>query len=75
MNVEQQLGRSQDASLARTLVTQAYYGWKMKRTAEHDKTVADLTQAQVNAAAKKYIDPAALSICKADDFKKAGITP
>jgi zinc protease len=70
---EQQLGRSQDASLARTLATQARYGWTMKRTEEHEKMVADLTQAQVNAAAKKYIDPAALSIYKAGDFKKAGI--
>jgi zinc protease len=71
---QQQLGRSQDASLARTLTTQARYGWTMKRTDEHEKMVAALTPTQVNAAAKKYIDPAALSIYKAGDFKKAGIT-
>jgi zinc protease len=71
---DQQLGRSQDASLARTLATQARYGWTMKRTEEHEKMVAALSPAQVNGAAKKYIDPAALSIYKAGDFKKAGIT-
>jgi zinc protease len=72
---EQQLGRSQDGTLARLLATQAHYGWTMKRTEEREKIYANLTQAQVNAAAKKYIDPSALSIYKAGDFKKAGITP
>ncbi|MBV8843415.1 MAG: insulinase family protein [Bryobacterales bacterium] len=71
---QQQLGRSQDASLARTLAIQAHYGWTMKRTEEHENMVAGLTQTQINAAAKKYIDPSGLSIYKAGDFKKAGIT-
>jgi zinc protease len=71
---EQQIGRSQDATLARTLATQARYGWTMKRTEEREKIYAALTQGQVNTAAKKYIDPAAMSIYKAGDFKKAGIT-
>ncbi|HEY6342465.1 MAG TPA: pitrilysin family protein [Bryobacteraceae bacterium] len=71
---EQELGRSQDAGLARTLATQARYGWTMKRTEDHEKAIAALTPAQVNAAAKKYIDVSALTIYKAGDFKKAGIT-
>ncbi len=71
---DQRLGRSQDSALARTLATQAHNGWTMKRTEEHEKTVAALTPEQVNAVAKKYIDPAALSFYKAGDFKKAGIT-
>jgi zinc protease len=71
---DQQLGRSQDASLVRTLATQAHNGWTMKRTEEHETFIAGLTPAQVNAAAKKYIDPSAFSIYKAGDFKKAGIT-
>ena len=68
------MGRSQDAGLARTLATQARYGWTMKRTEDHEKDIAALTPAQVNAAAKKYIDVSALTIYKAGDFKKAGIT-
>jgi zinc protease len=71
---QQQLGRSQDSTLARTLATQAHYGWTMKRTEEHEKFIAALTPQQVNAAAKKYIDPAAFSVYKAGDFKKAGVT-
>src|SRR6202008_3966423 len=71
---DQQLARSQDVQLVRTLAIQAHNGWTMKRTEEHEKAVANLTAAQVNAAAKKYIDPAAMSIFKAGDFKKAGIT-
>jgi zinc protease len=71
---QQQVGRSQDATLARTLVTQEHFGWTMKRTEEHEKFIAALTPQQVNAAAKKYIDPAAFSVYKAGDFKKAGVT-
>ena len=71
---QQQLGRSQDGTLARTLATQAHYGWTMKRTEEHEKFISGLTPQQVNAAAKKYIDPAAFSVYKAGDFKKAGVT-
>jgi hypothetical protein len=34
-----------------------------------------LTTAQINAAVRKYLDPAAISYFKAGDFKKAGVTP
>jgi zinc protease len=70
---DQQLGRSQDFRLVRQLAEQAHYGWTMKRTAEHEKKVAGLTVDEVNAVAKKWIHPAAISIYKAGDFKKAGI--
>ena len=47
----------------------------MTREADLDSKVAALTTAQINATAKKYLDPAAISYFKAGDFKKAGITP
>ena len=68
--IDQQLGRSQDRNLATNLANQARYGWTMARTEAIEKKVANLTAADVNAAAKKWIDPASFSIVKAGDFKK-----
>ena len=70
---ERALARSQDAALARTLAQNAQFGWTMAREAEHEQKVAALTVVQLNAAVKKYLDPAAISYFKAGDFKKAGI--
>jgi zinc protease len=67
------LGRSQDAGLARELTRNAQYGWTMARQGEMDRKITALTAAQVNAAVKKYLDPAAIAYFKAGDFKKAGI--
>jgi len=47
----------------------------MAREADLEKKVSELTVAQLNAAAKKWLDPAAISYFKAGDFKKAGVTP
>jgi zinc protease len=73
--VSQQLGRSSDGRLATNLATQARYGWTMARTEALEAKIANLTPAQVNAAAKKWIDVGSFSIVKAGDFKKAGVTP
>jgi zinc protease len=70
----QTLSRSQDRSLATNLANQARYGWTMERTEKIEKKVASLTAAEVNAAAKKWMDPALFSIVKAGDFKKAGLS-
>ena len=70
---ERALARSQDAGLARTLAQNEQFGWTMQREAEHEQKVAALTVAQLNAAVKKYLDPAAISYFKAGDFKKAGL--
>jgi zinc protease len=72
---EQQLGRSQDRNLAANLANQSHYGWTMARTEGIEKKIANLTAADVNAVAKKWIDPASFSVVKAGDFKKAGVTP
>jgi predicted Zn-dependent peptidase len=41
----------------------------MQRTEDREKRLASLTVAEVNAAAKKWLDPASFSIFKAGDFK------
>ena len=70
----QQAARSSDANLTGILARNARYGWTMQREADEDKKIGSLTAVEVNAAAKKWLDPAAISIMKAGDFKKAGIT-
>ncbi len=67
------LGRSQDGGLVRELTRNAQYGWTMQRQADLEKKITSLTSAQLNAAVRKYIDPAGISYFKAGDFKKAGI--
>jgi zinc protease len=68
------LGRSQDQGLARTLASNAQFGWTMQRDADMEAKVAALTPAQINAVVRKYFDPAQISYVKAGDFKKAGLT-
>ena len=67
---QQQAIRSSDRNLITTLATQAHYGWTMQRTQEREAKIAAMTLAQVNAAAKKWIDPASFAIFKAGDFTK-----
>jgi zinc protease len=67
------LALSQDAGLVRELARNAQYGWTMQRQADLEKKITALTAAQLNAAVRKYIDPAGISYFKAGDFKKAGI--
>jgi zinc protease len=71
---DQQVGRSQDRNLAGLLATNAQYGRTMAREAAIDAKIAALTPADVSAALKRRLDPSAISIFKAGDLKKAGIT-
>jgi zinc protease len=70
---ERLVSRAQDGALVGLLATRI----RWDRTMEWDKAmeakVAALTPAQINAAMKKFIDPAQLSYVKAGDFKKAGV--
>jgi zinc protease len=69
--LDQQLaGRSSDRNLISSLATQAHYGWTMQRTQEREARISAMTVAQVNAAAKKWIDPSSFAIFKAGDFTK-----
>lgn len=67
---EQQIGRSSDRTLATSLANQARYGWTMQRTIDREAKIAAMTVDQVNAAFRKWIDPASFAIFKAGDFAK-----
>ena len=64
------LGRAQDRSLAgrlgHYLFVKRTFAWDI----DFEKKIAALTPAQVNAALRKHIDPARLSIVVAGDLKK-----
>lgn len=70
----QQVQRTQDQALLGTLSGLEFHGRRMAWAAQIEAKVAALTPEEVNAAVKKYIDINALSIFKAGDMKKAGIT-
>jgi zinc protease len=71
---DQQVGRSQDRELAGHLALNAQFGRTMARDASIDAKIAALTPADISAALKKRLDPSSISIFKAGDLKKAGIT-
>ncbi len=66
-----QVGRAQDASLARTLATNLYLDRTLAWDAELERRVAALTEAEILAAMRKYLDPSKMSIVKAGDFAKS----
>lgn len=65
------VSRAQDPSLAGTLNSYLYLNRTMNWDADFEKKMESLTPEQVNAAMKKHIDPAKISIIKAGDFAKA----
>jgi zinc protease len=71
---DQQVARSQDRNLAGQLAQNAQYGRTMARDAALDAKIAALTPADISAALKRRLDPSSISIFKAGDLKKAGIT-
>jgi len=70
---ERVVQRSQDGSLATTLLSRERYGRSMKFDEAMEAKIAKLTVDEVNAAFRKHVDPAALSVVRAGDFKKAGV--
>lgn len=67
----QELDRSNDGALARRLNRYLFLTRTIAWDAEFEKKVSNLTAAQINAALKKHIMPAKISIFKAGDFAKA----
>ena len=67
------VSRSQDAALPALLATQEEYGRTMKWDEQLEAKIRSLTPEQITAAFRKHVDPAALSIVKAGDFKAAGV--
>jgi zinc protease len=70
-----QVGRAQDAPLARTVGTYLFLGRTLAWDADLESKVAALTPAQVQDAMKRHITASAISIVKAGDFAKAAAAP
>ena len=59
--------------VSQILANQAYFDRTMQWIENYQAKVMAVTPEQVNAAFRKYIVPANLTIYKAGDFKKAGV--
>jgi zinc protease len=70
-----QVSRGQDAELAGRLAAETFWERTMNWDAKFEERVSALTPAEVNAAVRKYIDPAKISIMQAGDLSKANANP
>jgi zinc protease len=61
--------RANDPELVGTLIQRRFAGRTMAYDVTYEAAVEALTVDQVNAAVKKYLDPAKISIVRAGDFK------
>src|SRR5581483_6187087 len=66
------VARSSDTGLMAQLAAHEQLGRTMQWDEQIEKKIRSLTAAQVNAAFRKHVDPSALSIVKAGDWKAAG---
>jgi zinc protease len=64
------LARSQDRALAGRLSNYLFWKRTFAWDVDFEKKIAALTPAQINAALRKHIDPARLSVVVAGDLKK-----
>ncbi len=71
---ERIIGRSEDAGLAAVLGANEFHGRTMAFQAKLEKAVDGLTLDNINSALRKVLSVDGLTIYKAGDFKKAGIT-
>jgi len=67
----QQVNRSEDGSLVRTLTSRDYDGRTMAWDEELEKKISALTPDDIAKAVRRTIDLTQISIVKAGDFKKA----
>ena len=68
------VGRANDIALAGMLSNLRHLGRTMAFEAEVEKQINSLTAEQVNAALRKYIDPAKLVVVTAGDFETKVVT-
>ncbi|HEY1494780.1 MAG TPA: insulinase family protein, partial [Candidatus Solibacter sp.] len=66
---ERTMGRTEDGSLVGLLAGRQHFDRTLKFDESLESKVTALTPDQINAAFRKYIDPAALTFIKAGDFK------
>jgi zinc protease len=69
---QRSVSRAEEASIAGLLGSRERWGRTLLWDAKLEGAVAALTPEQVNEAFKRHVDPAAVSIVKGGDFKKAG---
>jgi zinc protease len=67
------VARSQEAGLLRLIATHEQQGRTMKWDEQLENNIRALTADQINAAFRRHIDAATLSIVKAGDFLRAGV--
>ncbi len=65
------VSRAQDAGLANSISNNLFLNRTLAWDEKIEKEVAELTPEKINAAMKKYLDPAKINIVKAGDFAKA----
>lgn len=65
--------RSQDQALLGILLSRERFGRTMKFDEALEAKVSALTPEQVNEAFRKHVDPSAMSVVKAGDFKSANV--
>jgi zinc protease len=70
---ERTVSRAEDMSLASLLMTRERWNRTVDFDAKLETAVGALTPGQVNEAFRRHVDPAAISIVKGGDFKKAGV--
>jgi zinc protease len=66
-----QASRGQDPELSMRLATESFWDRTMSWDAKFEARVTALTADEVNAALRKYIDPAKISVIQAGDLSKA----
>ncbi|HZT60395.1 MAG TPA: pitrilysin family protein [Pyrinomonadaceae bacterium] len=69
-----QVSRAQDNELASRLNGYLFLGRTLQWDADLEAKIKALTPEQINAAMRKYIDPAKITIVKSGDFAKAAAT-
>jgi zinc protease len=67
------VGRSTDGALLTLIASHEQLDRPFTWDANLERRIQALTAGDINAAFRKYIDPSALSIVKAGDFKAAGV--
>jgi zinc protease len=67
------VNRSQEAALVGLIASHEQLGRTLLYDEQQEARIQALTVEQVNAAFRKYLDPAGVTIVKAGDFKKAAV--
>jgi len=67
------VARSQETALVGLIASHEQLARTLLYDEQQEAKIQGLTLAQINAAFRKYMDPAAVTIVKAGDFKKVGV--